>query len=83
MKMYYITFRSITPAQRGQQVLRQGGIICTLQRTKRSMEERGCGYSLRIRAEDINLAVELLRGSGVTFGKIFKDGENGAEELML
>ena len=48
MKEYFVTFRSITFAQRGQQVMQDAGISAQLQRTPRWMEEKGCGYSLRL-----------------------------------
>ena len=41
MKMYLITFRSITFAQKGESALKRAGITCTLLRTPRAMEERG------------------------------------------
>lgn len=43
MKEYFVTFRSITFAQRGQNVLRSAGVPVQLQRTPRWMEEKGCG----------------------------------------
>ena len=49
MRFCYITFRSVTPAQKGEGVLRRAGVDCTMQRTPRWMEEQGCGYSLRLR----------------------------------
>ena len=33
MRSDYITFRSVTVAQRGERLLRSGGIDCVLQRT--------------------------------------------------
>ena len=38
MRSDYITFRSVTVAQRGERLLRSGGIDCVLQRTPRWME---------------------------------------------
>ena len=61
MRMNFITFRSVTPAQRGQRVLQQAGIETVLLRTPKWMEERGCGYCLRLRQEDTKRAVDLLR----------------------
>ena len=61
MKFYYITFRSVTFAQRGERVLQKAGLRCTLQRTPRWMEEQGCGYCLRLWTKDAAPAVELLR----------------------
>ena len=82
MKTYYITFRSVTLAQRGERTLRQGGIDCTLQRTPRWMEERGCGYCLRIRPVDTLESLELLRGGSVPYSKVYARKENGAVEAL-
>ena len=60
MKIYYITFRSVTYAQRGERALQRGGIRCTLLRTPRWMEEQGCGYCLRLRTREIAAAAALL-----------------------
>lgn len=83
MEMNCITFRSVTPAQRGQRVLQQGGIVTTLQRTPRWMEEKGCGYCLRLRKEDTNRAVELLWRSNLAFSKVYVDREDGVEEWKV
>lgn len=84
MKFYYITFRSVTFAQRGEQVLNKAGIRCTLQRTPRWMESQGCGYSLRIWTADVTSGVELLRSEGVPMRKVYVQREDGAlEEVTL
>lgn len=83
MGMYFITFRSVTPAQRGQRILQQAGINCGLLRTPRWMEERGCGYCLRLRSEDGSRAVGLLHQNQLSFSKIYADTERGVEELQL
>ena len=69
MEMCYITFRSVTYAQRGERVLMGAGIGCTLQRTPKWMEQQGCGYCLRLRPEGVHRAVELLRQKNVAFVK--------------
>jgi hypothetical protein len=80
MKFYFITFRSVTFAQRGEQVLNKAGIRCTLQRTPRWMESQGCGYSLRIWTADVKASVELLRDEGVPMRKVYVQGDNGMLE---
>ncbi|MEE1326986.1 MAG: DUF3343 domain-containing protein [Oscillospiraceae bacterium] len=80
MKFYFITFRSVTFAQRGEQVLNKAGIRCTLQRTPRWMESQGCGYSLRIWTADVKASVELLRDEGVPMRKVYVQGDNGVLE---
>ena len=80
MKYFYITFRSVTFAQRGEQVLDGGGIRCTLQRTPKWMEERGCGYCLRLWTRDVDQAVELLKKNRVPYRKIYAQREDGGLE---
>ena len=74
----------MTLAQRGERVLRRGGLDCNLQRTPRWMEERGCGYCLRLRLRDVNQAVELLRRDNATFSRVYGYKDDGSvEELAL
>ena len=84
MKYCIITFRSVTPAQRGEATLRRAGYECVLQRTPRWMEEKGCGYSLRVNVKDASDCAALLRSSGISFRKVYLPRENGKmEELTL
>ena len=84
MKYCIITFRSVTPAQRGEAILRHAGFDCSIQRTPRWMEEQGCGYSLRVKVKDAADCAALLRNSGVSFRKVYLPRENGKiEELTL
>ena len=82
MKFYYITFRSVTHAQRGERVLQNAGIRCTLQRTPRWMEAQGCGYSLRLWTKDVMPGVDTLRRAGVPLRKIYVQMEDGVLEEM-
>lgn len=84
MRSYYITFRSVTLAQRGERTLRRGGLECVLQRTPRWMEERGCGYCLRLRPREALQAVERLRRENVPFSRVYgQKDDGGVEELPL
>jgi hypothetical protein len=84
MKIYYLTFRSVTHGQRGEKLLTAQGIRCNLVRTPRWMEARGCGYSRRISTMDISAVVELMRKSNVPMQKVYIQNEEGAlEELRL
>ena len=47
--VYFITFRSVTYAQRAERLLSRAGFRCRIQRSQRWMAEKGCGYSLRLR----------------------------------
>lgn len=83
MKYCLITFRSVTPAQRGEGLLRRAGIVATLQRTPRWMEQQGCGYSLRMRYADAMEAAGILKANQVAFRKIYLQTDSGMEELQL
>ena len=84
MRSDYITFRSVTVAQRAERLLKAGGIDCLLQRTPRWMEERGCGYCLRIRPTQVPESLSRLRAGSVPYSKVYTRRENGSvEELEL
>ena len=78
-----ITFRSITPAQRGENALRQAGIAATVQRTPRLLAEQGCGYSLQLACGRLPQAVDILRHRGIAFRKAYKLRGNAPEEIQL
>ena len=73
----YITFRSVTHAQRGERILEEWGIRCALQRTPRWMEEQGCGYCLRLREQELSRAGELLKKSRVSYRRTYRTNERG------
>lgn len=82
MKFYYITFRSVTYAQRGEKLLTKNGYRCTLQRTPRWMEEQGCGYALRVWSKEIGDAAELLRRSGIPLRRVYIQRSDGQLEEL-
>ena len=84
MRIYFITVRSVTFGQRAESILRKGGLVCSLQRTPRWMEEQGCGYCLRLRTDDIMPAVRLLRGAQVPFRRVYVQGwDADVEEVRV
>ena len=84
MQTYFVTFRSVTFAQRAERLLKDAGLRCILQRSPRAMEERGCGYSLNLRATEIHRALALLRQAQVPLRKVYlKSGEGRVEEVAL
>ena len=78
---YLITFRSVTPAQRGEALLKKMGLSCTLRRTPRWMEEKGCGYSLSVK--DGAGAAKLLRSHQIPFRKVYLQKNDGVEEVAV
>ena len=84
MKQCMITFRSVTPAQRGEGALKKAGIPCVLQRTPRPMEEQGCGYCLKLSCARTPRAVEILREGQIPFKQVYLSrGEGQPEEMLL
>lgn len=77
-----ITFRSVTPAQRGEGALRREGISAALQRTPRVLAEQGCGYSIRVRCTQLLQATELLRQKGIAYQKTYRMREGSIEEVF-
>ncbi len=84
MKYDFITFRSVTIAQRGERVLSGAGIRCSVQRTPRWMEEQGCGYCLRLQSGSARQALELLGRNQLKWRKVYTQREDGIlEEVAL
>ena len=82
--MYIITFRSVTYAQRAEQLLTRQGYRCSLQRTPSWMEQQGCGYSLRLHGGSVHSAVSFLREHGINLRKVYVQSVAGElEELNL
>ena len=84
MGLYYITFRSVTFAQRGERLLTQNHIRVNLMRTPRWMEEQGCGYALKLWTEDIRNPLGILRENRVQLRRVYMQREDGTmEEVRL
>ena len=84
MRIFIKTFRSVTFGQRGARLLTRISHRCVRQRTPKWMEQQGCGYSLRIKTEDIIPVVELLRENGVPLLNIYAQCPDGnLEELTV
>ena len=84
MRKAMITFRSVTPAQRGERLFRANGYSCVLRRTPRWMQEQGCGYSVQLRQQDVQACKQLLQDNQIAFKKVYLIRDNGtAEEIVV
>ena len=84
MRFYFITFRSVTFAQRAEKLLNQSGYRPNLMRTPRWMEEQGCGYALKLWTNQIESVVNLLREHKIQLRKVYVKLEEGQmEEVNL
>ncbi len=84
MRDCFITFRSVTPAQKGEAVLRRRGFSCYMQRTPKLLQQQGCGYCITVSRKHLRAAIDLLREAGVAFQKVYLYRDKGFyEELQL
>lgn len=77
MVMYDFSFRSLTAAQSGRNVLQDHGIGALLARAPQSISELGCGYILQVAEPDGAQALALLSHWGIGFRRIFRQTEDG------
>ena len=75
---YYFTFRALTPAQSARNVLLSNGIGACVDRAPRKLSSNGCGYVLRVAAQNGLRTASLLRSAG--FGHIYRVYHGGATE---
>ena len=71
MRVYYLSFRSVTFGQQAERLLRSAGVSCSLRRSPRWMEEQGCGYALRLRTEEIDPVTQLLRDHQIPMRRVY------------
>lgn len=84
MKQSYITFRSVTFAQKAERLLKRAGVYCTMQRTPKELSQRGCGYCLGMRPGQVIQAARLLEAEKVDYGKLYAvNADGGYEEIRL
>ena len=84
MRLYYITFRSVTFAQRAEKLLTRKGMRVSIMRTPRWMEEQGCGYALKLWTDNISVAVKILQENRIQLRRAYVQLEEGQmEEVTL
>ena len=82
MKTFFLTFRSITQAQRAERAFARAGMACILRRTPRWMEERGCGYGVEVKCAQLRTGLEVLRREKLPFRKSYLlHGDGVVEEV--
>ena len=69
-----IKVSSVTHAMKGKEILLNRGIRARVERTSRSIDPTGCGYSISV-SGNADLAEEILKKSGVKVtGRHVKEG---------
>ena len=71
MDYYLFTARSITHAQRMEQVLGRSGVYVKIRRVGRELTKSGCGYTLQVPERRYTQAMDALRIAGVRPVRIF------------
>ena len=80
----YLTFRSITHAQKGSNLLTAAGFRHRMLRTPKMLSSQGCGYALQLARKDVEAAVQCLRSHHAVLQRIYWQHEDGSvEELVL
>lgn len=77
MKWMYITFRSVTYAQRGRAMLERAGLKSSMIRAPKWMAERGCSYALKLNPEAGEQAGQVLDAQGHPYLQKYLVDENG------
>ena len=84
MEQCYISFRSVTFAQRAEAILKRQGYSCYLQRGPKWMGQRGCSYALGLRRGVVAECVAALLREQAAFSKVYCQYADGRrEELIL
>ena len=82
MNDYYFTFRSVTAAMQGRQLLQRGGITAAAVRTPMELRQQGCGYSLRVSERVYPRAKALLDRGGAAYRRIYRRQGDGWQEVV-
>ena len=82
MKTFFLTFRSITQAQRAERAFSRAGYGCILRRTPRWMEERGCGYGVEVKCAELQEGLAVLRREKLPFRKSYLLHPDGVAEVI-
>lgn len=83
MEYYLLTTRTVTQAQRMQQVLERGGVRAGVQRLPSGLSQQGCAYGVRVRTADGERAVGLARAAGMRPQRVFFYEKNGFREVTV
>jgi hypothetical protein len=71
-KFSIIAQSSLTYAYKGEAILRENGIHVQILRLSGQKTQRGCGYGLSVKDNELQRALSLLRQRGAFIGEIIK-----------
>lgn len=73
MRNSIITMHSVTGAMKAQKILTESGIRSEIVRLPPKYSDAGCSYGLQVPTDRDGLAVQILRGSDVSYGKLIRN----------
>lgn len=83
MEYYLLTTRTITQAQRMQQVLQRSGVRANIQRLPSGLSTQGCAYGVRVPKADGERALGLARAAGMRPQKMYVFENGGFREVTM
>lgn len=84
MLYYLIICRSLTYAQRTAAALGRAGITAHIFRTPRQIAGEGCSHCVRIRQQDLEDSLAVLRQADLSPKRVFLSGDGGGyQEVAL
>jgi hypothetical protein len=76
MPQYWISFRSLTHAQRASRILERKGMTAAVTRLPQGVSPKGCGYALILRRQP-EAALRLIREAQIPVGLVFEKTQQG------
>ena len=76
MSQYWISFRSLTAAQRSARALERKGFTAVVARLPQGVSPKGCGYALIVR-HHLEEALRILSDNQLSPGSVFVKTERG------
>lgn len=81
---YHIVCKTLTNAQRMSRLLDKSRIPSHIKRLPSSLrEQNGCGYAVRVKDEHFGPSISVLKSSDIAPLRVYKNIEDGAEEVQL
>ena len=78
MQYSLILCRSLTYAQRAAKTLERAGVTATVRKAPQGASDRGCTYAVKLRSAALDRALQLLKETGIPYGKRFHIQPDGS-----
>lgn len=84
MVYYLIVCRSLTYAQRTEEVLARAGIAAHIRRSPKVIDNEGCSHSVKVSERNLAPALVALARAGLSPKRVFiVGGDGGYKEVLL